>query len=205
VAIETITFSTMKSARFLCFQVSLAIVLSLSVYCDAFGAAPFLARNPRFSISMAAKGFASESELPKKREKSPAQKDREEKSSKYDEISKAGGQEYRIFVRQFGSGDTSWLPSGTIAVPREAQVSDAIFANEEGLKQSIVRMFPKLRGQESEFEFGYNLKVYPDDPVEVAVKSGPKSSGPSIVNWINNVLSPVDTSGVQQQPPPSKD
>ena len=124
---------------------------------------------------------------------------REQESSKYDEIAASGGQEYLIYVRQFGSDDKSWLPCGSIAVPRNAQVSDAVFANESGLKAGIVRTYPKLRGYENEFEFGFNLKVYPDDPIEVASKTSPKSSGPSIGNWISNLLSPVDAS--QAVPP----
>lgn len=105
-----------------------------------------------------------------------------------------------IFVRQFGSDDKSWLPCGSIAVPRNAQVADAIFSNESGLKASIVRTYPKLRGYENEFEFGFNLKVYPDDPIEVAAKNANvKSSGPSIGNWISTLLSPVDAS--QATPP----
>lgn len=129
---------------------------------------------------------------------------RDNEAQKYDEISSAGGQEYLIFLRQFGSDDESWLPCGTIAVPRGAQVSDAIFANEENLKTSVARTYPKLRGSENEFEFGYNLKMYPDEPVEVAVKGGPKMAGPSIGNWISTLLSPVDTSAVPSQTPPSE-
>lgn len=105
-----------------------------------------------------------------------------------------------IFVRQFGSDDQSWLPCGAIAVPRNAQVPDAVFSNESSLKASIVRTYPKLRGYENEFEFGFNLKVYPDDPIEVAAKpSGPKQTGPSIGSWISTLLSPVDAS--QAVPP----
>lgn len=55
-----------------------------------------------------------------------------------------------------------------------------------------------------EFEYGYNLKVYPDDPVQVAMKGqGGSSDGPSFGNWISNLLSPVDASGVA--PPPMKE
>jgi len=154
----------------------------------------------RSSVSLAAKGFG---ETPKKKEISQGQADREQKSAKYDEVSAAGGQEYNIFVRQFGGEDDSWLPCGAIAVPRQAQVSDAIFANEEGLKVAIVRTYPKLGGFEEEFEFGYNLKVYSDDPVEVAVKGAPKQQGLSIGNWLSTLLSPVDASKVP--PPQMKD
>ncbi len=149
-------------------------------------------------LSMA-KGFGEKKVV--KREISEGQRKREAESSKYDDIASSGGQQYNIFVRQFGSDDSSWLPTGSIAVPRGAQVSDAIFANVSNLKTAIVRTYPKLRGFEEEFEFGYNLKVYPDDPVEVAMKGGTKKEGMSVGNWISNLLSPVDTSGVP--PPPT--
>lgn len=108
-----------------------------------------------------------------------------------------------IFVRQFGSDDESWLPCGSIAVPRAAQVSTAIFANSEALQKSIVRTYPKLEGYEQEFEYGYNLKIYPDDPVEVARNDNAPDSGMSIGNWISNLLSPIDASKVP--PPPIQD
>jgi hypothetical protein len=141
-----------------------------------------------------AKGFGAEKEAP--REASEGQQKRDTQSSKYDDIAASGGQQYNVFVRQFGGEDDSWFPSGSIAVPRGAQVADAIYANEGGLKAAIVRTYPKLSGCEDEFEFGYNLKMYSDDPVEVAVKGGGKSSGPSLGNWISNLLSPIDSSDV---------
>ncbi len=49
-------------------------------------------------------------------------------------------------MRQFGSDDRSWLPVGSVAVPRGSQVSDAVFANEEGLRKAIVRTYDKLAG-----------------------------------------------------------
>lgn len=149
---------------------------------------------------MAAKGFG---EAPEKKEKSQGQIDRETKANKYDEISATGGQEYNIFVRQFGGADDSWFPCGAIAVPRAAQVSDAIFSNEGGLRKAIVRTYPKLAGSEEEFEYGYNLKVYPDDPVEVAKKGAAKQAGPSVGNWLSTLLSPIDDSKVP--PPPAQD
>lgn len=139
------------------------------------------------------KGF-DKSAKPQKKQVSAGQAEREKMSSNYDKIAATGGQEYSIFVRQFGGEDGSWLPCGSIAVPRNAQVSDAIFANEENLKISIVRTFPKLKGYEAEFEYGYNLKMFPDDPVEVATKQT-KVAGPSVGNWLSNLLSPVDASG----------
>lgn len=149
------------------------------------------------SFSMA-KGFGKDSG-PVKREKSEGQIRREEEAAKYDELAASGGQEYNIFVRQFGGEDQSWLPCGSIAVPRGAQVSDAIYANEANLKSAITRTYNKLQGFENEFEFGFNLKIYPDDPVEVAVKNSPRAEGLSVGNWLSTLLSPVDAS--QAKPP----
>jgi hypothetical protein len=158
------------------------LIPSLNLYCS-------------YSTSLSAQGFGKgNSEV--KKDQSAGQKERERASSKYDEIANQGGQEYSIFVRQFGSDDDSWLPCGSIAVARGDQVSNAVFSNEEPLKAAIVRSFPKLKGYEEEFEYGYNMKIYPDEPVEVAVKNT-GTTGPSIGNWISNLLSPIDASNVQ--------
>jgi Family of unknown function (DUF6523) len=154
--------------------------------------------SPLFSSS---KGFGDPEERVKATPSAGAQK-RAEGSQKYDAIAAQGGQEYRIFVRQFGSTDQSWLPCGLIAVPRGAQVADAIYSNVSALQVAIVRSYPKLKGMEGEFEYGFNLKIYADDPIEVAKKSGgPRDTGFfSVGNWVRTLLSPVDTSRV---PPPA--
>eukprot|EP00558_Chaetoceros_sp_UNC1202_P003700 CAMPEP_0197234536 /NCGR_PEP_ID=MMETSP1429-20130617/2261_1 /TAXON_ID=49237 /ORGANISM="Chaetoceros sp., Strain UNC1202" /LENGTH=178 /DNA_ID=CAMNT_0042692971 /DNA_START=26 /DNA_END=562 /DNA_ORIENTATION=+ len=164
--------------------------------CALSGAYAFAPSNPAVKSNPLhmVKGFGPEKEV---RQKSSDQIKRDEQSSKYDEIANTGGQQYNVFVRQFGSDDDSWFPSGSIAVPRGSQVSDAIYANEAGLKTAIVRTYPRLKGNEDEFEFGFNLKMYSDDPVEVAVKGGLKNKeGMSVGNWISNLLSPIDASDV---------
>jgi len=179
------------------FNIRAAVIALFVASSSAF--APIVHRSPfavKYSQLNAAKGFGTKEEPPS-REKSDAEKKRDAESSRYDDISTKGGQEYNIFVRKFGGDDTSWFPCGSIAVPRGAQVSDAIYSNIDNLKTAIVRTYPKLKGEETDFEFGFNLKIYPDDPVEVAMKNDPKSSGPSVGNWISNLLSPVDTSKSQ--------
>ena len=79
------------------------------------------------------------------------------------------------------------------------QVADAIFANEQRLKESIVRDFKNLAGKENEMEFGFNLKVYPDDPVEVANKDlTNKVDKLNPLNWLSALLSPVDTTKMKE-------
>lgn len=182
----------MSSARIIVLLLSLVVALSTA----------FVPSIPAQSATSAAlfatKGFGSK---PPKPVKSEGQAKREQERSRYDDIASQGGQEYSIFVRQFGSDDKSWFPCGSIAVPRAAQVSDAIYANVDELKKAIVRTYPKLKGFEAEFEYGYNLKMYRDDPVEVAVKTNNKA-GISVGNWISTLLSPVDASKPASPPTP---
>jgi len=61
-------------------------------------------------------------------------------------------------------------------------------------------MYPLLKkaaATEGSLEYGYNLKKFPDEPIKVAVKpSGDKNP---VVKWIENVISPLDASGVNKQ------
>ena len=70
----------------------------------------FVSRATQLSM---AKGFGEKKEVVVK-QKSEGQVKRDSERSKYDEISSVGGQEYHIFVRQFGSDDNSWFPCGAI-------------------------------------------------------------------------------------------
>jgi hypothetical protein len=184
-----------------------AFLLSQSAVAAFAPTTAFARSDVSFSVSNVAleakkgtSGFgAKDDNVPSKPAKTEGAVKRDAERSKYDELAGSGGNEYTIFVRQFGSDDKGWLPCGAIAVPRDAQVSDAIFANTASMVKSIVRVYPKLKGSEDEFEFGFNLKIYSDDPIEVAVKST-KVEGLSIGNWISTLLSPVDAS---KTPPPS--
>ena len=194
------------------------LLLIVSALCLAVPSASFTIQSPAQFVQLsavttttttalfAAQGFGSK---PTKREKSEGQVKREKESAKYEELTAQGGQEYSIWTRQFGTGgdtgDKGWVPCGAIAVPRGAQVSDAIFSNESALKSAITRSYPKLKGLEDELEFGYNLKVYPDDPIETAQKNGPRATGLSVGNWINTLLSPIDASKVPPPPIASTD
>ena len=73
-------------------------------------------------------------------------------------------------------------------------MSNTIYANETDLKTATVRTYPILRGFERAFEYGFNLKLYPDDPVEVAVKGKETEAGLSNRNRILILLSQVDVS-----------
>ena len=151
--------------------------------------------SPTSSHVLKAEGFASK---PPPREKSEAQINRELETGKFDELASTGGQEYQIYVRLFGQDAESWLPCGQIAVPRGEQVSRAIYSNEENVKKGTLRTWAGLRGKESEMEFGYNLKIYPDDVIEVAKKEVEVKGFGGVGKWFSDLLSPVDTSDVKK-------
>eukprot|EP00549_Striatella_unipunctata_P025540 CAMPEP_0118702962 /NCGR_PEP_ID=MMETSP0800-20121206/18239_1 /TAXON_ID=210618 ORGANISM="Striatella unipunctata, Strain CCMP2910" /NCGR_SAMPLE_ID=MMETSP0800 /ASSEMBLY_ACC=CAM_ASM_000638 /LENGTH=154 /DNA_ID=CAMNT_0006604335 /DNA_START=158 /DNA_END=622 /DNA_ORIENTATION=+ len=134
----------------------------------------------------------------KKKAASPMELEQQAQANKYSKIASSGGQEYSIFVRLFGQEEEQWLPCGSVAVPRGKQVSDAIFANRENMEIAIVRSFPQLDGLEREFEYGYQLSIFPDDPIEIANKrKNANDDGFSIGGWISNLLSPIDDSNVR--------
>ena len=167
-----------------------------TIFVLSSGFIPPLSHAPsRRSFSLVSAGFSKGEDKAEKPMTAGAQ-ERKKLADKYDDLTAAGGQEYRVFVRQFGETDAeAWFPCGAVVVPRGAQVADAIYANEERLKESITRQFKNLKGKEQEMEFGFNLKVYPDDPVEVAVKDNTNRVDKlNPLNWLSTLLSPVDTS-----------
>lgn len=77
-----------------------------------------------------------------------------------------GNPEFQIFIRI--QGQKNWLPVGEIAVQRSNLISYAIYDNEAQLVQTAYRLSPPLRKYEGQFEFGYRLKEYRDEPIQLA-------------------------------------
>ena len=89
-------------------------------------------------------------------------------SKKYDEMKKDGLPEFNIYVRV--KGQKQWLPAGSMAVSRTNQINQAIFQQEEELLKGVFRLFPKLRKQQNELEYGHRLKEFKDEPIVVATR-----------------------------------
>eukprot|EP00638_Chattonella_subsalsa_P007172 CAMPEP_0117762232 /NCGR_PEP_ID=MMETSP0947-20121206/17804_1 /TAXON_ID=44440 /ORGANISM="Chattonella subsalsa, Strain CCMP2191" /LENGTH=191 /DNA_ID=CAMNT_0005583477 /DNA_START=59 /DNA_END=631 /DNA_ORIENTATION=+ len=122
------------------------------------------------------KGFGKR---PTKKTKSKTQIQREKAASDYDDLASTGAPEYNIFVRAYGT--EQWFPVGAMAIPRTAKVGDVIYNSEENLKKGAFRIFPNLESAEV-LEYGYNLKVFPDDEIKVAQKSEAAKGNP-ILGW----------------------
>lgn len=62
--------------------------------------------------------------------------------------------------------------------------------------QGAYKMYPRLREKEAGgFDYGYNLKKFPDEPVKPAVK--PTGDKNPVKQFLENMLNPLDASGVQ--------
>jgi hypothetical protein len=89
-------------------------------------------------------------------------------SQKYDEMKKSGLPEFNIFVRI--QGQANWLPAGSMTVNRSSLINQALFQQEEELLKGVFHLFPKLRKHQGQLEYGYRLKEYKDEPIQLATR-----------------------------------
>lgn len=135
-------------------------------------------------------GFAAPRKV---REKSQSRVEKERAAAAYDAAKAAGTPEYRVYVK--AEGTESWLPVGCITVPRSEPVEQAIFGNVEALKKSALATYPQLRSlvdKDGDLEYGYNLAVFPDDPVRLAQPQAVAQTGNPFTKWIKDLTSPVN-------------
>ena len=92
-------------------------------------------------------------------------------AQEYDRMKSDGMPDYEIYIRI--KDKKPWFPVGSIAVKRSNQINQAIFANQEELLQGAFRLFPVLKKNQAQLEYGYRLKEFKDDPIELAVPTPP--------------------------------
>uniref|UniRef100_A0A0G4IC94 Uncharacterized protein n=1 Tax=Chromera velia CCMP2878 TaxID=1169474 RepID=A0A0G4IC94_9ALVE len=120
--------------------------------------------------------------------------------SAYDRLEAQGVPTYAVWARPRNTTGEAWIPAGVMAVPRNMRVDDLIFQNELQLKQGIVRLYPKLSGQTADLEYGYNLKIYPDEPVKVAKRrmfASDENEGNPFASWIQQLTNPLNTQSLK--------
>ncbi|MEB3294342.1 MAG: HHL1-like protein [Synechococcales bacterium] len=121
------------------------------------------------------KGFGQ----PKQTKKPPTEgaKKRAEAAHRMDEMKAKGLPEYEVYIRI--KDKKPWFPVGALAVQRSGQINQAIFANEAGLLEGALRLFPVLKKQPpSNLEYGYRLKEFKDEEIQLAER--PKIKLPNI-------------------------
>jgi hypothetical protein len=89
-------------------------------------------------------------------------------SRQYNEMKKSGLPEFNIYVRI--KGQENWFPAGSMTVNRSNQINQAMFEQEEELLKGVFRLFPKLRQHQNQLEYGYRLKEFKDEPIQMAVR-----------------------------------
>lgn len=98
-------------------------------------------------------------------------------SKQYDKMKADGLPEFNIFVRM--KDKKNWFPIGSLAVNRSNQIHHAIFQQEAELLQGAFRLFPVLRKSQNNLEYGYRLKEFPDEQIQVAVR--PAATGGNVL------------------------
>lgn len=94
---------------------------------------------------------------------------RAEAAQQYDRMKADGTPDFEVYIRI--QGKKNWYPVGAIVVKRSNQINQAIFANQKELLQGAFRLYPVLRKHQHQLEYGYRLKEFKDEPIQLAVPS----------------------------------
>jgi hypothetical protein len=111
--------------------------------------------------------------------------ERAEASRQYDKMKTDGMPDYEVYIRI--QGKKNWFPVGVIAVKRSSQINQAIYSNQGDLTQAAFRLYPVLRKNQSQLEFGYRLKEFKDDDIQVAVEPQSSLTASGIWESLNQV------------------
>ena len=81
-----------------------------------------------------------------------------------------------------------------MTVPRSSQISKAIYDNEDALIDGLYRVAPRLKKfGKQDFEYGYQLKEFPDEEIRLAEKGGNEGGFlGGLKAWIGNLTSPLN-------------
>jgi hypothetical protein len=101
--------------------------------------------------------------------------ERDKASQQLDRMRADGIPEFEVYIRI--QGKKGWYPVGAIAVKRSSQISQAIYGSQADLLQGAFRLYPVLRKHQQQLEYGYRLKEFKDEPIQLAVP--PQSSATS--------------------------
>ena len=99
---------------------------------------------------------------------------RTEAVKRYDKMKAEGIPDFEVYIRI--QGKKAWYPVGSIAVKRSDQINRAIFNSQDNLLQGAFRLFPVLRKHQTQLEYGYRLKEFQDEPIQLAVPPKAKAT-----------------------------
>lgn len=94
--------------------------------------------------------------------------ERTKAAQQLDTLRSEGVPEFEIYIRI--KDKKPWYPVGAIAVKRSSQINQAIFANQQELLQGAFRLFPVLKKNQNNLEYGYRVKEFKDEPIQLALE-----------------------------------
>ena len=122
-------------------------------------------------------GFGKPPSQPKA---SPRSTERAKAAKQYDQLKTTGTPDFEVYIRI--QGKKTWYPVGAIAVKRSNQINQAIFGSQKELLEGAFRLYPVLRKQQQHLEYGYRLKEYKDEPIQLATP--PQSAGQNAIQGV---------------------
>jgi hypothetical protein len=111
------------------------------------------------------KGFSKTQSAPKVSKRA---KVRAEAAKEYDKMKADGIPDFEVYIRV--KDKKPWFPVGSLAVKRSSQINQAIYANQEELCQGAFRLFPILKKNQHQLEYGYRVKEFKDEPITLAIE-----------------------------------
>lgn len=103
--------------------------------------------------------------------------ERRKAAEQYEKMKADGIPDFEVYIRI--QGKKQWYPVGVIAVKRSSQINKAIFDSQGQLLQGAFRLYPILRKNQHQLEYGYRLKEFKDEPIQLATL--PQSTGMNVV------------------------
>lgn len=116
-------------------------------------------------------GFGKPQAQPKVSKRST---ERTKAAKEYEKMKADGTPDFEIYIRI--QGKNNWYPVGGIAVKRSNQINQAIFGSQDELLKGAFRLYPILRKHQNQLEYGYRLKEFKDEPIQLAVPPQSKSN-----------------------------
>ena len=132
------------------------------------------------------RGFGASKPQPKVSKRS---KERDVAAKRLDKMRSDGLPEYEVYIRI--RDKKQWYPVGALAVQRSNQINRAIYDSQAQLLQGAFRLFPILKKNQTQLEYGYRLKEYKDEPIQLAEPPKSKLSNPfvGVISQIGDRLS----------------
>ena len=161
--------------------------LLVALFTSCAGFVPSTPAARHVTLEAKKKGFGSD-KFSEKKPKTAAKLEKERAASAYDAAKASGIPEYRVYVKVKGNED--WAPVGCVTVPRSESVSQSIYGNQEALVSAATAAYPGLKSQE--LEFGYNLAVFPDEPVKAAVAEDAARSTNPFFKFAKDLTNPLN-------------